>query len=54
MAFNKNTKVPSTCPKIKDIDTRCGRGCIKNYTMFNQKVPVYLFCKCNNSHFFRE
>ena len=51
MTFIKNTKITTTYPKIKDIDTRCSRGCIKNYTMFNQKAPVYLFCNCNQSKF---
>ena len=53
MVSNKIANVPTNCPKIKDMDTRCGRGCVQNYTRFNHKIPIYLFCKCNHPQFFK-
>lgn len=33
-------------PIIKHYDLRCSRGCVRNWTMFGQKPPVYQICDC--------
>ena len=39
------------CPTIKSRDERCSRGCVKNWTMFGDKPPVYQLCHCRYKHF---
>ena len=33
-------------PIIKNYDLRCSRGCVRNWTRFGQKPPVYQICDC--------
>ena len=44
-----NNNLPLSIPKIMNFDTRCSRGCYKNWTKFGQKVPNYQICECNKS-----
>ena len=49
--INKKVKnnTLSKCPRIKNYDTRCSRGCYKNWTKFNQRIPCYQICECNKA-----
>lgn len=33
-------------PIIKNYDLRCSHGCVRNWTRFGQKPPVYQICDC--------
>ena len=35
---------------IKNRDKRCSRGCIINWTKYNQKPPKYQICECNKNN----
>ena len=49
---NNQNKSSQTCvpilkrPIIKNYDLRCSRGCVRNWTRFGQKPPVYQICDC--------
>lgn len=44
--LNDTPKKGIPCPSIKMRDQRCSIGCVKNWTMFDQKPPVYQICDC--------
>jgi hypothetical protein len=31
---------------IKNMDTKCSRGCVQNWTKHNQKPPIGHYCNC--------
>ena len=33
-------------PIIKNYDLRCSRGCVRNWTRFGQRPPIYQICDC--------
>lgn len=33
-------------PIIKNYDLRCSRGCVRNWTLFGQRPPIYQICDC--------
>lgn len=35
---------------VRDRDQRCSRSCIRNWTKFGQKPPVYQICECNKNN----
>ena len=37
---------------IKNMDTRCSRNCIKNWTNYNESPPKYQICECNKNIMF--
>lgn len=43
----KEPVVNIPCPPIKSRDQRCSHGCIRNWTMFGEKPPVYQLCYCS-------
>ena len=39
------------CPSVKSRDTRCSTRCVKNWTKYNQRLPIGHYCECMTRKF---